>query len=502
MKKESHVFAWILLMMVITVTAVIGNGSKAEAASTYYIKINKQQNCVTVYKMGDNGKYEPYKAMACSAGWATPLGRFSVRDKIRWHELDGPVYGQYCSRITTHILFHSVWYYVNGNPATLSNYQYNKLGSTASHGCVRLCVADSKWIYDNCPMGTPIEIYNSSNPGPLGKPEAIKLPDGRGWDPTDVTNPNNPYNKKKPVIKLKKGNPKRVDLPYASEFDVKGAVTAKNTTGFDCTAKVKYKIEYKLKGEPTYKKVKKINTRKVGNYKVTYSVTDEIGRKATLKVIYKVNTKVKMTSFTINKKEKTLYLGGSESDATLKLKLKSCKPSKASIKALEYFSENSNIATVDSEGKVKAVAPGTTRICALAKDGSGLKEYCNITVKKYASSVSATVSNANLKIGETVKITTALVPSNATGNNVKYSYASSNANIAVVDTSGRITAVAQGTAEITVSVKGAAKNKTLTSKITINVTENVLPAPSVSPVPTVAPTAPPGDVSTSAVVIQ
>ena len=45
-----------------------------------------------------------------------------------------------------------------------------------------------KWIYDNCPSGTYVEIYDSEEPGPLGKPEAMKLDadsPNKGWDPTD-----------------------------------------------------------------------------------------------------------------------------------------------------------------------------------------------------------------------------------------------------------------------------------------------------------------------------
>ena len=34
-----------------------------------------------------------------------------------------------------------------------------KLGSPASHGCIRLSIADSKWLYDQLPTGTPIHIY-------------------------------------------------------------------------------------------------------------------------------------------------------------------------------------------------------------------------------------------------------------------------------------------------------------------------------------------------------
>src|SRR5699024_11726746 len=41
-------------------------------------------------------------------GVSTPKGTFRLLDKLRWHELIGPSWGQYCSHITSDILFHSV----------------------------------------------------------------------------------------------------------------------------------------------------------------------------------------------------------------------------------------------------------------------------------------------------------------------------------------------------------------------------------------------------------
>jgi len=35
----------------------------------------------------------------------------------------------------------------------------NKLGSPASHGCIRLKVEDARWIYNNCPAGTTVTVY-------------------------------------------------------------------------------------------------------------------------------------------------------------------------------------------------------------------------------------------------------------------------------------------------------------------------------------------------------
>lgn len=156
----------------------------------YYIRINRRQNCVTVYTLDEKGEYTiPYKAMVCSTGLynATPLGTFRISDKYLWRELYGGVYGQYATRIHGGVLFHSVPYYKKAKN-TLCTEKYNKLGQQASMGCVRLTTKDAKWIADNCPAGTTVEIYDDDDPGPLGKPQAEKLaPDDpkRGWDPTD-----------------------------------------------------------------------------------------------------------------------------------------------------------------------------------------------------------------------------------------------------------------------------------------------------------------------------
>ena len=153
--------------------------------SSYYIKVNRKQCTVTVYaKDGANGYIIPVKRFACSVGLPstpTPIGTFYTPAKYRWHVLMGPSYGQYCTRITGSILFHSVAGR-NMTSYNLNARDYNKLGQPASHGCVRLNVRDAKWIYDYCPLKTKVTIYDSSNPGPLGKPATIKIPAGQTWD--------------------------------------------------------------------------------------------------------------------------------------------------------------------------------------------------------------------------------------------------------------------------------------------------------------------------------
>ncbi|SHO51235.1 L,D-transpeptidase family protein [Anaerocolumna xylanovorans] len=234
--------------------------TEAEINKPYYIKVNKQQNCVTVYGKDEKGYYTvPVKAMVCSVGVDTPLGVFQTPAKYRWKLLMGDVWGQYSTRIVKGILFHSVWYY-KMDASTLSERQYNKLGTTASHGCVRLTVEDAKWIYDNCPLGTSVEIYNGKDPGPLGKPEAVKLYAGSGWDPTDPSK-NNPYLQKLPT--LKGAGSKSVE--WGSKVDLYAGVKAVSSTGLDITKNIK------ASG--------KVDSFTAGSYKITYSVNDTLGKK-------------------------------------------------------------------------------------------------------------------------------------------------------------------------------------------------------------------------------
>lgn len=173
----------------------IGTNKKAtDKKGIYYIKVNNQTNTVTIYDKDEEDNYTiPIKAMICSIGEATPeSGVYSISDKYKWATLEGHVYGQYATRIVNSILFHSVPYidgWKDSAKSSIEWWEYDKLGTKASLGCVRLTVEDAKWIYENCEKGTKVEFYYDNNPGPLGKPTAKKIseyPDYlKGWDPTD-----------------------------------------------------------------------------------------------------------------------------------------------------------------------------------------------------------------------------------------------------------------------------------------------------------------------------
>lgn len=166
----------------------------------YCVAVNRQANVVTVYEKDENGNYtKPVKAFPCSCGregHETPAGTFTTSDRYPWLHMVDNSEGQYTTRIKGAIWFHSVCYFTK-DKSNLEYEEYNKLGSPASLGCVRLCCADAKWLYDNLDFATIVTIYDSPLPGPLGKPESIKIDtndERRGWDPTDP-DPANPWNK-------------------------------------------------------------------------------------------------------------------------------------------------------------------------------------------------------------------------------------------------------------------------------------------------------------------
>lgn len=164
----------------------------------YYIEVNRspEGQLVRIFGKDSQGEYtRVVKEFICSTGLEledTPAGTFTINAKYRWLSLSGNVWGQYSVRFNGSILFHSVYYYER-TPDTLSTEAFNLLGSPASAGCVRLCVADVKWIYDNCAIGTRVRVFDGPDESALRA--QLKLApvypgaNGEAWDPTDPSKP-------------------------------------------------------------------------------------------------------------------------------------------------------------------------------------------------------------------------------------------------------------------------------------------------------------------------
>ena len=158
--------------------------------SSYRITVNRVKCQVTVYAANETGNYcIPVKTFTCSVGKAgtpTHAGTYATLKKQNPVELMGPSWGKYGTQINNYgDWFHSV---ACSNPDltyALAAGNYNMLGQPASHGCVRLCVRDAKWIYDNCGLYTRVDISDTEYT-PFDKAPTIKIPASQNWDPTDA----------------------------------------------------------------------------------------------------------------------------------------------------------------------------------------------------------------------------------------------------------------------------------------------------------------------------
>lgn len=175
----------------------VANIKNPNYKSKYYIVVYTGSQSVVVYGKDSTGAYSQIvKTFTCSTGnkssSPTRKGVYAVRTKYKWKVLMGDVYGQYSCGISPDYLFHSVPY-AEKDPSTLYDASYNNLGKAVSHGCIRLCVRDAKWIYDNVPIGTQVNVVWTSGPAGSGVPKRKSGAKYSGWDPSDQWSEGNPY---------------------------------------------------------------------------------------------------------------------------------------------------------------------------------------------------------------------------------------------------------------------------------------------------------------------
>lgn len=168
---------------------------------------------------------------------------------------------------------------------------------------------------------------------------------------------------------------------------------------------------------------------------------------------YKVNFKVPVSSITLSKSSVDLLIGDSETISATVV------PTFASSTSVSWTSSNATVATVEN-GVIKALTKGTTVITASA---DGVSSTCSVTVNATeATGVKLSSTSATLNVNETLQLTATLEPSSAESN---LTWSSSDVKIVTVSDKGLVTAVAKGTATITVTT---ANGKTASCSITVN----------------------------------
>ncbi len=152
---------------------------------------------------------------------------------------------------------------------------------------------------------------------------------------------------------------------------------------------------------------------------------------------------IKVSSITWAKEELNLQQGKSDWVSWKVL------PEDATDKSLRDTSSNPSVAYLGDYGII-ALNPGTTTITLWAQDGSGVSADLVVNVaasdKKFVTKITLNKNNVNLKVGDTETLTATVEPADAEDKRIEWS--SDKEAVATVDQSGKVKAIAKGTAYI------------------------------------------------------
>lgn len=180
-----------------TVTVVKGTSTWKPTANhkitnpslPYYLYFEKDAYTLSVYGKGNDGYYSKLiKIISSSRGRTlsmTPAGTFKLAKEKRWYQFKiGKYWTQYCIRYASDIYLHSPLYKKMAGDTMYIN-EYNQIGTASTAGCLAMATADIKWIWDNCPNGTTLEIANGAPIGIVAEVPPRIPEDGPTIDPSD-----------------------------------------------------------------------------------------------------------------------------------------------------------------------------------------------------------------------------------------------------------------------------------------------------------------------------
>ncbi|MFA9379248.1 MAG: Ig domain-containing protein, partial [Lachnotalea sp.] len=172
-------------------------------------------------------------------------------------------------------------------------------------------------------------------------------------------------------------------------------------------------------------------------------------------------SKVEVTGMALNQTSADLKVGD-----TVAL-IAAITPSNVTDSSVIWNSSNTDIASVDQNGTVTAKGLGSAAIMVTSNSNASVSATCTVNVTANivtATGLTLNQTNADLKVGDTVALSAAITPSNATDASVTWS--SSDTDIATVDENGTVTCNGIGSANITATSKS---NTGLTAICSINV---------------------------------
>lgn len=169
-------------------TALASDELKNTDPEKYYIVLDTKNQIVTVYEKDKDGKYTKIvRRFLCTSGKSeakmipdplnpegpliedpenpatpTPSGIWKIGGRERFGKFAafGGTYARYWTQIVEGSYFHSIMF-SKRSVNTMQSSAYKRIGTKASHGCVRLYVEDAKWLYYYACPGTTIEVTGS-----------------------------------------------------------------------------------------------------------------------------------------------------------------------------------------------------------------------------------------------------------------------------------------------------------------------------------------------------
>lgn len=150
---------------------------------------------------------------------------------------------------------------------------------------------------------------------------------------------------------------------------------------------------------------------------------------------------IAVTSVQIQDKSKTELTTGESYKLTATI-----EPTNATNNQITWSSNDTSIATVNSNGEVTALKEGTVKITS--KSSNGKEDSIELNIKNPDIKVSKIIldeESTSINVGNTKHILVTVEPDNATNKTITWT--SSNKNIAKVE-NGKITAIAEGTVDI------------------------------------------------------
>ncbi len=190
------------------------------------------------------------------------------------------------------------------------------------------------------------------------------------------------------------------------------------------------------------------------------TVTSPNGKTASIEVKVESN-EIKAKKIVVNEKNISLSVGGL-SQIMVKI-----EPANATNRELIWESSNPGVATVDDNGIIKGISPGTAIITVKTEDGT-VESQIVVTIKEpEVESLSFAQDDISIKKDDTLKLIVQIKPTGI--DSPKLTWSSSDSSVVSVDENGIIKGLKEGTAIITVT---SPNGKTASIKVTV-VTDEV-----------------------------